>query len=63
MKYIFSPGAKYGNKKPGKYCRKEIKKYVGSDVKSGSVGDGKQDILFMVPNIISQLASVRIFLA
>jgi len=49
MKYKFSPGAKYGNKKPGKYRKKEIKKYVGSGVKSGSAGHGQQYILFMVP--------------
>ena len=29
VKYKFSPGAKYGNKKPEKYRKKEIKKYVG----------------------------------
>ena len=28
---------------------KKIKKFVGSALKSGSVGDGKQDIFFMVP--------------
>ena len=27
------------------------KKFVGSALKSGSVGDGKQDIFFMVPNL------------
>jgi len=35
VKYKFSPGAKYGNKKPGKYRRKEIKN-VGSGGKNGS---------------------------
>jgi len=38
------------SRKKGKYHEKEIKKYVGSGVKSGLVGNGKQDILFMVPN-------------
>ena len=38
MKYKFSPGAKYG------------KQHSESGVNTGSVGDGKQDILFMVPN-------------
>ena len=51
IKYKFSPGAKYRNKKPGKYRKQEIKN-VRLDVKNGSVGDGKQDILFMVPNIL-----------
>jgi hypothetical protein len=49
MKYKFSPGAKYGERKNGNISQKGSKKYVGSGVKSGSIGDGKEDILFMVP--------------
>ena len=41
VKYIFSPEAKKGNKKLGIYCKKEIKKYVRSGVKSGPVSNGK----------------------
>ena len=29
VKYKFSPGAKYGNKNPGKYRKKEIKNMSG----------------------------------
>ena len=51
MKYKFSSGVKYGNKKPGKYRKKEIRNMSG--VKYGSVGDGKQDILFMVLDTVT----------